>query len=325
MRSPLPPRKGVGATRLRIPEEGPWPSIAEYVVHRFGHMHPEVLLDRFDGGEVVNVRGEAVTRTAPLGSETFIWYYRDPPVEHHIPFDPEILYQNDDLLVVDKPHFLPTTPSGQFVQNTALVRLRNLLNNDDLAPIHRLDRHTAGVVMFSKRVESRGAYQTLFAKRLVAKEYRAFTVIPQDWDPLAPALGGRRFPVTVRSHLHKERRVLRVQELPNEPPNAETLIELMDFDETRLHLRLRPKTGQMHQLRVHLASLGAGILNDQFYPVLLDEEPDDFGRPLQLLAHSLSFKDPLNGEARMFSSRRTLFDPRDLRVGLELTAGAHDD
>ncbi|WRS31169.1 pseudouridine synthase [Actinomycetaceae bacterium MB13-C1-2] len=312
MRSPLPPRDGVGATRLHLPSEGPWPTVAEYMVARFGHLEPEVLLARFDEGGVVNIDGEPLTRHTPLNAEAFVWYYRNPPVEHQIPFEPEILYEDKDLLVVDKPHFLPTTPSGKFLQNTALVRLRNRLGNDDLSPIHRLDRLTAGVVLFSTRPETRGAYQTLFARRRVNKEYEAFTALPPAWRPETPTLGGRPFPVTVRSHLHKDRGVLRVQELPDQPPNAETVIDLLDFDETRLHLLLRPHTGQMHQLRVHLASLEAGILNDPFYPVLLDETPDDFERPLQLLARSIGFTDPLMKTPREFSSRQTLSGGRRL-------------
>ncbi|MFZ1382919.1 MAG: pseudouridine synthase, partial [Scrofimicrobium sp.] len=309
---PLEPRNGVGATRLRIPDSGPWQTISEYMVSRFGHLDPEVLLTRFDHGGVVNAKGESLSRETPLSVERFVWYYRDPPEEREIPFEPEILYEDKDLLVVDKPHFLPTTPSGKFLQNTTLVRLRNRLGNDDLAPIHRLDRLTAGVVMFSTRPETRGAYQTLFARRRVKKEYEAYAMLPLDWRPDAPMLGAQPFPVTVRSHIHKERRVLRVQELTGEPPNAETVIELLDFDDKRMHLRLLPRTGQMHQLRVHLASLGSGILNDPFYPVLLDEAPDDFDRPLQLLARSICFIDPLTKTSREFTSRRTLSDGNSL-------------
>ncbi len=306
MRSPLRPRNGVGATRLRVPQTGQWSTISEYVVARFAYLNTEVLLTRFDRGGVVNADGNPLTRDTPLGSETFIWYYRDPPIEHEIPFEPEVLYQDDHLLVVDKPHFLPTTPAGMFVQNTALVRLRNRLENDDLTPIHRLDRHTAGIVMFSTRPETRGAYQTLFARREVSKEYEALAGKPNDWDSKAPTLDGRPFPIKVRSHIHKQRGVLRVQELADKPPNAETVIKLLGENDDKLHLLLLPRTGQMHQLRVHLASLGAGIVNDPFYPVLLDEAPDDFDRPMQLLARSIRFVDPVTRTRREFTSRRLL-------------------
>lgn len=306
MPSPLPARCGVGATRLHLPAQGPWPTISAYMIDRFPHLQPETLISRFDEGGVVNAAGQPVDRDAPLGAEEFVWYYRDPPVEKTIPFDVEILYEDDNLLVVDKPHFLPTTPSGRYLQNTALVRLRNQLGNDDLAPIHRLDRQTAGIVLFSTRPQTRGAYQQMFARRRVEKEYRALAHLPAQWDPNRPRLGGQEFPVTVLSHIHKERGVLRVREIPGRPPNSETTIELLGFDHEKLHLSLRPRTGQMHQLRVHLASLDSGIVNDPFYPTLLDEAPDDFTRPMQLLARRIRFTDPLTKQPRDFTTRRTL-------------------
>ena len=148
MPSPLPVRDGVGATRLHVPLTGPWPTAAAYMVERFFHMDPERLLARFDRGEIVRADGSPVPRDAPLGSVEFVWYYREPAVETRIPFEIEVLHQDEHLVVVDKPHFLPTTPGGKFLQNSALVRLRNLLDNPDLAPIHRLDRATAGLLMF---------------------------------------------------------------------------------------------------------------------------------------------------------------------------------
>lgn len=302
MRSPLPPRDGVGATRLRVPREGPWATVADYLIFRFGHVDAALLRARFDRSEVVDAAGQALSQSTPLGETDFIWYYREPPIEREIPFEIEVLHQDADLVVIDKPHFLPTTPSGKFLQNSALVRLRRLLNNDDLTPIHRLDRLTAGVVMFSARPETRGAYQSLFERREVQKEYEAIS---------AGAASDLAFPLTIRSHIRKERGVLRVQEIADAAPNAETQIDLVARHGDRWHLRLRPHTGQMHQLRVHLAGIGLGILHDPFYPELLPEAPDDFDRPLQLLARELSFTDPLSGAARRFRSPRALGAKRD--------------
>lgn len=297
MPAPLPPRDGVGATRLRVPTEGPWPTIAAFVTARFAHLDPQILQARFDRGEVVSADGTALSTATPLGAAEFIWYYREPPVEREIPFEIDVLHDDDDLVVIDKPHFLPTTPSGKFLQNSALVRLRRLLGNDDLTPIHRLDRLTAGVVMFSARPETRGAYQSLFERREVLKIYEAVSDAPRH--PIA-------FPLTVRSHIRKARGVLTVQEIAGAEPNAETLIEVLAQDDRMLHTLLRPRTGQMHQLRVHLAGIGAGIRNDPFYPVLLPEAPDDFTRPLQLLARELRFTDPLSGRPRHFATTRRL-------------------
>ncbi|KJL49206.1 Ribosomal large subunit pseudouridine synthase A [Microbacterium hydrocarbonoxydans] len=299
MPSPLPVRDGVGATRLHVPMTGAWPTIAAYMIERFFHLDPERLLTRFDRGEIVARDGSALSRDTPLGAEEFVWYYREPPAEKAIPFEVEVLHQDRDLVVVDKPHFLPTTPGGKFVQNSALVRLRNLLGIPELTPIHRLDRATAGLLMFSTRPQTRGAYQLLFENRQVRKVYEAVSARPAHWDASA-------FPLVYRNHIVKNRGEVCVQVDADREPNSETLIEVLSADDRTVHTLLRPHSGKMHQLRVHLAALGLGILNDGFYPVLLPEAPDDFDRPLQLLARELRFVDPLSDQERVFTTRRRL-------------------
>ncbi|WP_040164832.1 pseudouridine synthase [Microbacterium gorillae] len=313
MPSPLPVRDGVGATRLHLPLEGAQ-TVAAYMADRFSHLDPERLHVRFDRGEIVAADGSALTRETPLGVHEFVWYYREPPIEKNIPFAVEVLHRDADLVVVDKPHFLPTTPGGKYLQNSALVRLRNRLDNAELTPIHRLDRATAGLLMFSARPETRGAYQLLFERRRVQKTYEAVSVLPPDWDDSAPALGGVSLPLVHRNHIEKLRGTVTVRVDPDREPNAETAVELLgtgvsggtDAGLSVLHTLLRPHSGRMHQLRVHLAELGVGILNDGFYPTLLPETDDDFSRPLQLLARELRFTDPLTGAERHFTTRRTL-------------------
>lgn len=311
MPSPLPVRNGVGPTRLRVPASGPWSTIAEYVVERFGHLDADELYRRFDAGEIVAADGSPIRRDTTLGAEPFVWYYRDLPVEEPVPFREEILHVDDDLVVIDKPHFLPTTPGGRYLRESALVRLRTRLDNPDLTPIHRLDRATAGLVMFSARPATRGAYQTLFEKRRVTKVYEAVSALPPDWDPDAPALAGRPVPVVYRNHIEARRGELRVVVDDSREPNAETLIDVLGTGVSAsgravLHTILRPHSGRMHQLRVHLAALGTGILGDHWYPELLPETPDDHSLPLQLLARELEFTDPLTGSPRRFVTRRTL-------------------
>jgi len=306
MASPLPVRDGVGATRLHLPMAGPWPTVGAYMAERFFHLEPERLLARFDRGEIVARDGTPLSRETPLGAHEFVWYYREPPVERDIPFEIEVLHHDRDLVVADKPHFLPTTPGGKYLQNSALVRLRNLLGIPELTPIHRLDRATAGLLMFSTRPETRGAYQLLFERRQVEKVYEAVSALPSAWEPASPALAGRPFPIVHRNHIEKLRAHVCVKVDDTREPNSETLIELRGFDDRVVHTLLRPHSGRMHQLRVHLAALGAGILNDGFYPDLLPEAPDDFDRPLQLLARELRFTDPLSGAQRAFITRRTL-------------------
>lgn len=314
MSSPLPVRNGVNATRVRLPEDGPWDTALDYLLDRWGHVDPDGIRARFDAGEVSAADGTRLTAATALSAHTFIWYYRDLPTETPIPFDVDVLYEDDHLLVADKPHFLPTTPGGGYVSESALVRLRVQTGIDDLTPVHRLDRMTAGVVLFAKNPATRGRYQVLFERRQVRKEYEALAGVRDDLE----------LPVTVRSRIEKSRTYLLAREVPG-PPNAQTVVELAEVLEPPLldgtapdagsagaaadrvgRYRLHPHTGKTHQLRVHMASLGLGIRGDRYYPVLQDESPDDHARPLCLLARSVAFTDPITGRDVTWSSRHTL-------------------
>ncbi len=245
-------------------------------------------------GRIVGLDGP-IGPSTPYAPETFLWFHRDLPVEEPVPFPIGIVHRDDDLLVVDKPHFLATIPRGQHIVETALVRLRRELDLPALSPAHRLDRVTAGLLMFVVRPERRGAYQTLFRDRKVHKTYEA--VAAHD-----PALD---LPCTVRSRIVKDRGVICAYTEPGEP-NAETRVELLEQRGALGRYRLSPTTGRTHQLRLHMSGLGVPILGDDFYPVLTEKPLDDFTRPLQLLASTLEFTDPISGRPRRFTTRRGL-------------------
>lgn len=320
MPAPLPVKNGVGPTRLRLPTDGPWLTIAAFVAERFAHVASSEVHRRFADGEIVGVDGAAILPDDPLGAHEFLWYYRELPDEKPLPYRESIVHVDDELIVIDKPHFLPTTPGGRYLQESALVRLRVRFDNPDIIPIHRLDRATAGLVMFSTRPESRGAYQSLFERRRVSKVYEAVSALPAGWKPEQPMLDDRPLPLVFRNHIHRnsshrdrdaDGHGLVVAVDPDRPPNAETLIECLGTGVSAsgrrvLHTRLSPRTGRMHQLRVHLSAVGAPILGDRWYPHLLPEAPDDPALPLQLLARELAFIDPLSGEPRSFTSGLTL-------------------
>ena len=240
-------------------------------------------------------RDGPVAPDAPYVPETYLWFHRDLPDEVAVPFGINVVHRDDDLLVVDKPHFLATIPRGRHIRETALVRLRHELDLPELSPAHRLDRGTAGLLMFVIHRERRGAYQTLFRDRRVHKVYEA--VAPYD-----PALD---LPRTVRSRIVKERGVLQAAEVAG-PPNAETLVELVEPRGGLARYRLTPRTGRTHQLRLHMTSLGVPILNDDLYPEVRGQALDDFTRPLQLLAAELAFIDPVTGGSRQFATRLRL-------------------
>jgi tRNA pseudouridine32 synthase/23S rRNA pseudouridine746 synthase len=286
----------VDPVRVRLPAGGAWATVREHLVQRLSGAGPGVVEGMFDAGLVVGADGRPVAPDAPYEPGMFVWFHRELPAEVPVPFPVEVVYRDEHIVVADKPHFLATTPRGTHVAETALARLRRELGIPALTAAHRLDRLTAGLVLFTVRPEERGAYQTLFRDRRVRKEYEA----------VAPYDASLALPRTVRSRILKERGVPAAREAEGEP-NAVTRVELVARRDGLARYRLVPRTGQTHQLRVHLSALGVPILGDPLYPEVTAPVPaGDFRRPLQLLARRLEFTDPVTGAEHAFASARVL-------------------
>jgi tRNA pseudouridine32 synthase/23S rRNA pseudouridine746 synthase len=291
---PLPTRNGVAPSYVWLPA-GPWLTVLAFLEQRFPDIASAVWVARMDRGEVMDAHGVRLNPESTYRRGACVFYYRELDGETPIPFAERILYRDDHLLVADKPHFLPVIPSGRFLHETLLVRLKKKTGLAHLTPIHRLDRETAGVVIFSHNPESRGLYQSLFQQRAMEKVYEA----------LAPSLAGTAFPFTYRSRMVDGTPFFRMTEAEGEP-NSETRIDVLERRGDLTLYQLCPVTGKKHQLRLHLAALGIPIVNDAFYPVALPCKGDDMSRPLQLLARAISFVDPLTGEQRHFQSNRKI-------------------
>jgi tRNA pseudouridine32 synthase/23S rRNA pseudouridine746 synthase len=292
---PLPIKDGVAPSYLWVTEDLAG-GMLRFLTERFPDVSAAAWSARLERGQVVDAEGKPLGVDSHVRRGMRIWYYRElEEPETPIPFAEQVLYQDEHLLVADKPHFLPTIPTGRFLHETLLVRLKRRFDLPHLTPIHRLDRETAGVVIFSHNPATRGKYQSLFQKRAIRKVYEA----------LAAPIEGRTFPFTYRSRMVDGEKFFVMQEEEGEP-NSETLVELIEQRGGVARYRLHPHTGRKHQLRLHMASLGAPILNDAFYPVALPCKGDDFSAPLQLLARAIAFDDPLTGERREFASERAL-------------------
>lgn len=301
---PLPLKNGVAPSRVWL-EPGPWTTLGEFLQQRFPHVSPQVLAQRLQRGDMVDSQGATQHAHTPYRPEQWLWYYRLVEDEVPVPFEMPILHVDERLIVVDKPHFLATIPTGDYLTQTALVRVRAQFNNAEITPLHRLDRDTAGVLVFCVQPQYRGAYQSLFQSRAVEKTYEA----------IAPTyVGPDTLPSYRRSHIAAlGEGEFMMQEWPDREPNSETHIEELSrwsatgYDQGLSHYTLQPVTGRKHQLRVHLAAMGCPIVNDVFYPVWdKSRAANDFSRPLQLLARSLAFLDPIDGHYREFVSQQRL-------------------
>ncbi|NYI42277.1 pseudouridine synthase [Demequina lutea] len=293
-RSPLPQRHGLDAAWVRTPDtheggEPPWATMREFLMDRLPAR--ATVADRLEAGDFVDQRGLSLTGNEPYRPHAFVWFHRALAPEAPAPFPIDLLEVTERFVVVDKPHFLATTPRGAHVTETALVKVRIALDLPELAPAHRLDRLTAGVLVFTTRREYRGAYAGVFQSGDAHKTYEALA-------PFDPAL---EFPRTIIGRIEKRRDSLQAELVEGEP-NTETLVELVEVRGAYARYRLTPATGKTHQLRVHMASLGLPILGDSLYPTVMDVAPDDFSSPLQLIARRLWFTDPIDQTPRDYAS-----------------------
>ncbi|MDF1545647.1 MAG: pseudouridine synthase [bacterium] len=284
-------------SRLTLPNcPDPKPTLLDYLDGRFPNVSREIWQFRLSHGRISQSNGQPVNPDTIYRAGMELFYYREVASEERVPFDEEIIFSDKHLLVACKPHFLPVTPGGKYVNECLLYRLRAATDNDELMPLHRLDRDTAGLLLFSVSSKTRALYANLFNSQLIQKRYDAIGSLPNDrtktdWlietriepDPDSPVM------LNVEGDI-----------------NARTRIRLIETRNDQARFELQPLTGKTHQLRLHLTNIGAQILNDRMYPTLLQESTVDYTRPLKLLAKSLAFTDPLDGRSRKFTSGRTL-------------------
>ena len=289
-----PVLNGVGPSCIGLPG-GDWLSTLDFLLERFPKVSRVVWCQRMALGQVVDEYGQGITEISPYVGHKRVYYYREVPHEPPIPFEEVVLFQDEHLVVVDKPHFLPVVPSGGYLNETVLVRLKQKLGIDTLVPVHRIDRDTAGLVMFSKQPQSRACYHALFSQHDIKKTYEA----------IAPWRADLHFPITRQSRIEEAGHFMLQHEVEG-PANAITHMDLLEVRGAFARYALSPVSGKRHQLRVHMAALGLPILGDGLYPTLTPEGHIDYENPLRLLAKSVEFTDPITQQARCFVSQRSL-------------------
>jgi len=293
----MPTHEGVSASVVAVPA-GHWPNLLDFLAQRMPGIPREEWAQRVRQGLVLQENGQCaqVDQACQPGQRFF--YYRNVADEPRLPMQAAVLFEDDHLLVADKPHFMPVTPSGPYVQQCLLVQLKRLTGHADLVPLHRIDRETAGLVLFGKRLNERDAYHALFRDHRIHKTYHAVAAH-------CPEL---TLPRVHTSRLAEDPAYFfKMQEIPGEP-NSETRITRLDVQGEQALYQLEPVTGKRHQLRVHMMAMGMPIAGDQFYPTVRrgPEAQEDFSNPLQLLAQSVRFTDPFTGQARELESQLKL-------------------
>ncbi len=286
----LPTRDGVGPSVITLPV-GDWLLVIDFLIERFNAIPRDQWLARMQNNLVMDEHGQAVSPDRAYQSHLKIYYYRALENETPIPFEEKIVFQDEHIIVADKPHFLPVIPAGIYLQETLLVRLKRKTGIETLVPMHRIDRETAGLVVFVIKPETRGAYQSLFLSKSVEKCYQAIAAYRSDLV----------FPITYQSRLQESENFMQMEAVEGEP-NSETQIQVLGHQDGLARYQLKPITGKKHQLRAHMAALGIPILNDLIYPVHRTADQDDYEKPLQLLAQRIAFVDPITGQEREFET-----------------------
>lgn len=278
-------------------------SVLEYLVIKFPDINAEIWQQRILDGKVHWHDGSLISIESPVRPQQRVYYYREVETEPVIPFKEAIVFQDEHILVAHKPHFLPVTPGGKYINECLQNRLRQKTGIDCLQAVHRLDRATAGLVMFSINPETRPRYHNLFETKKIHKTYQAIAYainITNNKD----ALIGRQWQIKNRIVNGEPR--FRMQ-IKDGDPNSYSKIRCLKQNANKALFELNPITGKTHQLRLHMQSIGWPILNDRVYPILQPESADDYSQPLQLLAKELRFTDPVTSLARVIRSNMDLW------------------
>lgn len=251
--------------------------------------------------------GESLIPGTPLSTPVPAWFHPEtgPEPEHLLALDVPVIAETEDLLVIDKPHGLPSTPNGALMRATAQTLLRVRRDEPDLVAAHRLDRLTGGVLVLSRRQATRGFIQTQFQRHSIRKVYEATVAAgPDEVDAQlarrgemgAEVASGQRTRVDLAMRKTKGQPQVEVVEAGEGKPTTTWVTRTGERE-----FRLEPLTGHTHQLRVLLNHCGLPIEGDDTYPIYAPSDVwDADAKKLQLRSTQLELDLP-DGQRRRFS------------------------
>ncbi|MFT7675485.1 MAG: tRNA pseudouridine32 synthase/23S rRNA pseudouridine746 synthase [Gammaproteobacteria bacterium] len=281
-------------SKLSLPMTNPGvATVLEYLIIKFPYIDAQIWWQRITDGKVHRHDGSLITTESLFQPQLRVYYYREVESEPSIPFKETTLFQDQHILVAYKPHFLAVTPGGIYVNECLQNRLQSSTGIEALQALHRLDRVTAGLVIFSTNPDTRHHYHHLFETRQVHKTYQAIAkvsdgenLIGEEWE--------------IKNCIVRSEPRFRMRVAEGEA-NSHSIIRCLQQSNQKALFELNPITGKTHQLRVHMQAMGWPILNDKYYPKLQPLSADDYSAPLQLLAKALQFIDPVTQRPRCFS------------------------
>lgn len=286
-------------SKLSLPQSYPGITrVLEYLIIKFPDIHPEVWQQRMSDGKVHWHDGSLINVDTAFQPQQRVYYYREVESEPVIPFEEKIVFQDEHILVAYKPHFLSVTPGGVYINECLQNRLRNKTGLENLQALHRLDRATAGLVLFSVNPKTRHLYHHLFESHQIHKTYQAIARVKNEED-----LIGKSWEIKNRMVKSKPAFLMKVAE---GEANSHSVIRCIAQSADKALFELNPITGKTHQLRLHMQTIGMPLLHDKYYPVLQAKTADVFSSPLQLLAKELRFIDPVSQQSRSFNSHTNL-------------------
>lgn len=225
---------------------------------RYSHSTQVQWRERIESGAVL-LDGERVREDAPVSAGQRLTYHRPAWVEPSAPLTFDVLYEDEQIIVVDKPSGLPVLPGGGYLQNTLLFLVRQRFGADaPPSPVHRLGRGTSGVVLFARDVEAGRQLTAAFKQRAITKVYRAL-VQGVGLEPTFTV----NLPIGKIEYVPTG--VLYAASADGKAAVSECTVLEEDRVSDQTLLDVEIITGRPHQIRIHVAAMGHPLVGDPLY------------------------------------------------------------